>query len=44
MNDESHWICRLMDQVSDPRFYDGVILGACAGIAPFILYLLVTGN
>lgn len=42
--DRSHWICRVMDQISDPSFYDGVILGMAVATLPFIAYLYLTGN
>ena len=39
-----HWICRVMATVSDPSFYDGVILGIAVAAVPFVLWLYLTGN
>lgn len=41
---KQHWILRVMDQVSDPAFYDGVILGIAVATLPFIVWLWLTGN
>ena len=42
--DRPHWILRVMNQISDPSFYDGVILGIAVASLPFIAYLWMTGN
>ncbi len=34
-----HWILRVMDRVSDPAFYDGVILGMAVAALPFAAWL-----
>lgn len=39
-----HWILRVMDQVADPAFYDGVILGIAIAAVPFVAWLYMTGN
>lgn len=39
-----HWIVRVMDCVSSPRWWDGLILGIAATTLPFILWLWITGN
>ena len=39
-----HWILAVMDQVSDPAFYDGLILGIAVACLPFFLWLYMTGN
>ena len=44
MSGGRHWILRVMDQASDPSFYDGVILGIAVAAVPFVLWLYLTGN
>lgn len=41
---DRHWILRVMDQVSDPNFYDGVICGIAVVAAVFIGFLWWTGS
>lgn len=39
---ETHWIIRTMDAISNPSFWDGVILGFAVGVGlPVIVYLLL---
>lgn len=39
-----HWINRVMAAISDPAFYDGVIVGIAVATLPFIAWLWITGN
>ena len=49
--ERAHWAMRLqhvarcvMDQISDEKFYDGLILGIAVAAVPFIAWLWWTGN
>jgi hypothetical protein len=39
-----HWILLVMDCVSDPAWWDGVIVGLAVACVPFFLWLWMTGN
>lgn len=42
--DKQHWILKVMNQVTDPAFYDGVILGIAGAAVVVVAALGVTGN
>ena len=39
-----HWICRVMNCISDPAWWDGVIVGLAVGVLPLFVWLWMTGN
>ena len=39
-----HWILTVMDEITDPRFYDGLIAGIAVVATLFVAVLWWTGN
>jgi hypothetical protein len=43
-DDRPHWVVRVMNQVTDPDWWDGVLLGFAVATFGFIAALWITGN
>ena len=39
MSGDRHWILRVMDCITDPNWWDGLLLGLAVATLPFFAYL-----